>query len=274
MTDQVYPNINTIKKSIMSSCFFENFVLLEEVDSTNDYAKKNYLKLNSGIIVAKKQSAGRGRLGKSWKSNFSGALTFSLLFDFKDLEMAEKIFKYSSLLSAEAIHKALMTFDDISKSSNKLTIKWPNDIISENKKICGILVEGIYEAETPKKLVIGIGLNIGALGLELKKDKDMEKASSIQEQYGFLPSADELFLRLTAAVSKVFLKGEPDFGYINSHSFLNGKEVSYYRDKDISKQEEKAKVLFIDDSCRLVVEDSFGNIRKIISANSVRIVED
>lgn len=148
-----------------------NLICLEKVNSSNTYAKAL---LNSGeplepytVIYAKEQSQGRGRLGRSWHSREGDSLCMSLILPHS--------FKTGiTLLSALGVYKALK---DI---YSDLKIKWPNDIIANNKKLCGILTEG-----TVKGTVAGIGINLNstdfpedisnkAISLRLLTDKSFD----------------------------------------------------------------------------------------------------
>lgn len=123
-----------------------NIICLSKVNSTNTYAKAL---LNSGeplkpytVIYTKEQTEGRGRLGRDWVSKEGDSLCMSLILPYTCKPGI-------TLLCALGVYKALRSiYPDIK-------IKWPNDIIAENKKICGILTEG-----TQNGTVTGIGINL------------------------------------------------------------------------------------------------------------------
>ncbi len=131
-----------------------NVQFLNEVDSTNTYAKRlaSQGAPAGTVIVADKQTAGKGRLGKSFHSP-SGGLYFSIILR-PDLPLKDMM--SVTACTAAAIHQAL--------SDNHITakIKWVNDLFLNGKKICGILSEGSFNAELLSMdfLVIGIGINI------------------------------------------------------------------------------------------------------------------
>lgn len=123
-----------------------NTVFLESVDSTNSYLKRIIKEsgLSKGLaVMAKVQTAGRGRLGRTWLSN-SDTLCMSIA-------VQNEYCEGFTLLAALAVFKALKGFCP----ENKLQVKWPNDIICDGKKLCGILCERV-DAYT----VIGIGVNV------------------------------------------------------------------------------------------------------------------
>lgn len=112
--------------------------------STNDYAKEHYVELqNRDVIVCDTQTNGRGRFDRVWKSG--NDVTFSIVFH----EHAP-----FSLSIPLAIVQALQKFHIESM------IKWPNDILVQGKKVCGILIESIYEGNNLLAQIVGIGVNI------------------------------------------------------------------------------------------------------------------
>ena len=112
-------------------------IKLDAIDSTNSYLKKLLAKepLNDlTVVISKHQTKGRGRNGNVWTNNASLNLAFSIYKRFNDLKISDKF-----ILN---IISSLSVFQLLSENKlNKLTIKWPNDIMAENKKISGILIE-------------------------------------------------------------------------------------------------------------------------------------
>ncbi len=123
----------------------------KSVKSTNDIALKLIKKKYNfpAIISSEKQTKGRGTMGKKWVSK-KGNLFLSIFFEMNKKKID---FKKFAILNAYLIKSILSK-----KFSNKITIKWPNDIIYEKRKICGILQETIINAEK-KFLIVGIGIN-------------------------------------------------------------------------------------------------------------------
>lgn len=108
------------------------------LNSTNDTAK-NYPV--GSVILAKEQLAGRGRMGRHWQSDRGNLFLSVVVPDFKDKT------PLLSFLAAVSVAKALDEFHP--------TLKWPNDVLINNKKVCGILLE-----QADNGIIIGIGLNI------------------------------------------------------------------------------------------------------------------
>ena len=123
----------------------------KSVKSTNDIAHKLIKKKNvrPTIILSEEQSKGRGTMGKKWISK-KGNLFLTIFFDMSKKKVD---FKKFSVLNAHLLKSIL-----IKKFSNKIKIKWPNDLLFKGKKICGILQETLINAEK-EFLIVGIGIN-------------------------------------------------------------------------------------------------------------------
>ena len=123
----------------------------KSVKSTNDVAlrliKKRYYRPT--IISSEKQTKGRGTMGKKWISK-KGNLFLTIFFE---LNQKKIDFKKFAILNAYLIKTIL-----VKNFSNKIKIKWPNDLLIEKKKICGILQETVNNHEK-KFLIVGIGIN-------------------------------------------------------------------------------------------------------------------
>ena len=132
-------------------------IWLDSVDSTNEEAKRRLKDCTKSTwIISKKQSKGKGRNGNSWVSsegNFSGSLIF-----FPTVERSQ--FHFYGFFFAVALYN---TLKKILKDDTDIRLKWPNDILIENGKVAGILLESI---ETNKKsgvgLIIGVGVNLNS----------------------------------------------------------------------------------------------------------------
>ena len=123
----------------------------KKVKSTNEIAlrliKKNYSEPT--LIISEKQTNGKGRVGKKWVSK-KGNIFLSLFFKFNQRKIN---FKQFAILNAFLIKKV------ISKTiSTNVTIKWPNDLLFNKKKFCGILQE-VIKFDNFDYLIVGIGLN-------------------------------------------------------------------------------------------------------------------
>ena len=126
-------------------------IKFKSVKSTNDVALKliRKKKLTTALISSEIQTQGRGTMGKKWVSK-KGNLFFSIFFEINSKKIN---FKHYAILNAYLLKKIISK--EISK---KIKIKWPNDLLFNKKKICGILQE-VINYNKKKFLIIGVGIN-------------------------------------------------------------------------------------------------------------------
>ena len=130
----------------------ETHIHLERVNSTNDYIKSNCLSYPEGAVVtADIQTSGKGRLGRVWESDDKNSLYMSVLLK---PDVKSVFLPLITLMCGLAICNALK---ELGISGCK--IKWPNDIVCENKKLCGILCESII-INGKINIIAGIGINL------------------------------------------------------------------------------------------------------------------
>ncbi len=182
-----------------------NIIKLNAIDSTNNYLKK--IIVDEGIsdytvVTAKFQTEGKGQLGTKWDSEDSKNLICSVYK--KDINIkAQNQFVISALVSL-ALIKTLRK-----ANLSNLHIKWPNDIMSDNKKICGILIENIVKENYIKDSVIGIGLNVNQTIFN-----NLPNATSIKNLLGTSYSKDEILNDLVKNIE--FFFNELEKASINS----------------------------------------------------------
>lgn len=131
-----------------------NIIRIEETTSTNDEARKAEY-AHGDLIVAERQTRGRGQRGNSWSSGEGQNLTFSLVVEPVFLP-ADRQF-----LLSEAV--ALAVTDTLAASGIEAQVKWPNDIYIGGRKTAGILIENDICGATLSRSIIGIGLNVNQI---------------------------------------------------------------------------------------------------------------
>lgn len=138
-----------------------NLEIFESIPSTNDFLKNKPLSPHLKVCLAEHQTKGRGRMGRSWASPFGRNIHCSFSYTFnRDIGEISGL----SLVIGILIAKALESFDQ----SLKPLLKWPNDIYMNNKKIGGILIDLMAEANGSCRAIIGVGLNINMKDIKLK----------------------------------------------------------------------------------------------------------
>ena len=143
--------LKNVKEEYLARC--GKWVILDEVDSTNDYLLQLAEKIEvvPTVCLAEMQTRGRGRLGRSWFSPFGKNIYFSLLWPLKK-GLAE--LQGLSLVVALAVVHALEKLGLIN-----LSVKWPNDVLCESKKLSGVLLSVHADVNDMGYVVIGIGIN-------------------------------------------------------------------------------------------------------------------
>ncbi len=155
-----------------------NIIKFPELDSTNLYVLKNIAELEHGdVILADSQTAGRGRLGRVWFSPAGKNLYFTIVL--KDNLSAKIPVHFYTILASLAVLKALRNY------KIKPNLKWPNDVLVNGRKICGILAEANKQG-----LAVGIGLNVNMNKSEL--DKIDKPATSLLLESGAEQNRDKL----------------------------------------------------------------------------------
>lgn len=133
-----------------------NIIKLSAIDSTNSYLKElsKQMSISDGTIVwATHQKEGRGQQQNVWSSQEGKSLTFSIYKRFEGVPI-EQHFKIAMAVSLGV--KIALDYLNVPA----VTIKWPNDIMSYQKKCCGILIENELKSNVVSSSVIGIGLNV------------------------------------------------------------------------------------------------------------------
>jgi len=138
------------QKEVFKGLNLENidFYLLDTVDSTNTFAKERLLNKEYLVVISEQQTSGRGRQGKEWYSPDAGNIYMTIKFKDKNPAPLSLII---GLLISEAM-------DSASGQKINAGLKWPNDLLINKKKICGILIESEINADEVE-FIVGIGIN-------------------------------------------------------------------------------------------------------------------
>ena len=178
----------------------ESIFCYETIDSTNLQAKRLSQEgcKNGTLVVAECQEAGRGRRGRSWESPLGTNISMSLLLK---PEIEPNHASMITLVTALAVAKA------ISKLTGKRAdIKWPNDIVMNGKKICGILTEMSLQSGEIEDIIVGIGINVNtqqfpkeiqdiATSIYLETGMRLSRVELIQAVWKFFEMDYEIYLQ-------------------------------------------------------------------------------
>ncbi len=167
-------------------------IKLNAIDSTNSFLKelcRDYVLENFTVVVADEQTNGRGQQSKTWESEPFKNLTASIFATELHLDIIDV--KYLNFTASLAVYDLLIDYNipDIS-------IKWPNDIMSGNKKLCGILIDNRIKNQEINSCIIGFGLNVN----QEKFPDYLENATSFKNLTSLNYNLDDV---LTALVGKM-----------------------------------------------------------------------
>lgn len=190
-----------------------HIIKLDAIGSTNTYLKQLSVagKVEDGLaVVARFQTDGRGQMGTTWSSQDAKNLTFSVFKNVSFLDIEQHF--YISIAVSLAVYEALNRL-----GIQRVKVKWPNDILSDNKKIAGILIENVIKLNVVTGSVIGIGLNVNQTNFT-----DLPLASSMLLLSGQVYDLDEV-------LSVVLKQIDIHFDYLKNGQFtmLKSRYESY-----------------------------------------------
>lgn len=227
-----------------------------ELESTNSEVLRQAARLDHGaVVVAESQTAGRGRRGAPWLARPGEGLTFSVWLQ---PEAARALWPRLSLVAGLAVAEAMQAF------GIEAQIKWPNDLLVDGRKLCGILVEA-----GARGVVVGIGINVN--GTEFPPELDGQ-ATSMKLAGGRGFEAGEVLGLVLRSLHRLAGRIGADFpeviGRIRERCALSGHQVRL----ESGSGPLRGVVEGIGDRGELVVVADDGR-HEILQAHEVRIVD-
>ena len=252
-----------VKNSLNCVHIGSDIVFLPEIDSTNNLAKKRARNnAQEGlVIIAESQTGGRGRMGRLWHSPPETGIYLSILL--KPNLKPDQL----SLITLLAGVSTILTINEL--SHQRANLKWPNDILINNKKVCGLLCEMTQKQGDSFSVVIGIGINVNqmpeqfpeylkktATSLRIVNGSPINRLTLIRSLLTALDREYHFFL--TEGGSSVIKKWK-----LNTDLF--GKRVAVKRGKVITM----GTAINLDESGRLVVCRDNGHDETIDSGEII-----
>jgi len=231
-----------------------------EITSTNDIAKKLASEgaREGTVIVAQRQTGGRGRFGKKWVSPVGG-LWFSIILRPKIRPQEINLLTFLASVSVcNIINQSLRT---------RSSIKWPNDILLDEKKVCGILTETAICSGSLEYVVIGIGINTNNRVYLFPEDL-RKNSTSLIEITGEEIDNKALLTRLLREIEDYYrILKVGNYNRIlrdwKKHCCLLGKEITIHENGETFTGE----AIDVDYQGALLIKLEDGSIRKILSAS-------
>ena len=231
----------------------------DEITSTNTYALENFEELDDFCAIsADVQTQGRGRFDRTWVSNETENIYLSFVLKPQNTKFITNITQYLSVVIANVIEKYGVSTQ----------IKWPNDVLISEKKVCGILCESKLKNNKIQGIVLGTGINLNmtqetiaainrpATSLNLELGKPINKPEFLKELIF------EFEKNYNNAIEKGFLSFEKD--YLSRVNFLGKKILIQQRD---GAPKEEYTALNIDKNGNLVVLTKENTEKTILSGD-------
>ncbi len=172
-----------------------DIIKVDAIASTNTFLRElNREKqlIDPVCVTATEQLAGKGQMGTVWQSNAGENLTCSVFMPVSGLKLVDQF--YISISTSLAICDMLSNI-----MVPKLSIKWPNDILSDRLKICGVLIENVVKNGRLTGAIIGIGININQVAFD-----NLPQAGSLIQILGKSFNIEEILHMLVATLEKRF----------------------------------------------------------------------
>src|SRR3972149_2024918 len=230
-----------------------NIIYLETIDSTNNYAnkiiKEKHIKEGT-VIWAKEQTHGKGHGKNYWESDAGENLTFSIIYhpDFLNINDHFYISKFISLGLTDFLENEI----------DSVSIKWPNDIYVENKKIAGILIENIILKDKITTSVIGIGLNVNQKSFYSDAPNPVSLTQITQKEYNLEKVLENLLVCLNKQYAKLKFGDKKDIFVQYLEKLYRFNSYSQYK---AGNTYFNGKIIGISAIGELIIEKSDGEIR-------------
>ena len=252
-----------ITKDLNTKFIGKNLYVYKEVASTNTVAK--FLSMNNiengSVVISERQTKAKGRSGKSWESPLGGIWLSIILNPNVDYSKLPLI----TLATGVAVAKTLERV-----GIENPEIKWPNDIIINDKKVCGILTEAVTKFNTIENVIIGVGIDAN-LNLADFPEELQDGTTTLQIELGRAGNENLLigmFLEEFEKIANLFIeeKYEDILKEWRKRSYTIGKIVEV---REPFNTYYDAYVLGIGKEGALVVEKIDGTLEKVISGECI-----
>lgn len=243
------------------------------LDSTNSLAMQlvpDLVSRRPALILAEQQTAGRGRGAHQWFSD-AGALTFSLVLDVKPIPAAQR--SLISIATGIAVRRTLeqtLNGFDVGPGSpsraREVSVKWPNDVLIDDRKVCGVLTELSCDANQVS-VVIGVGVNVNNSLVSLPA-QIQSKATSIYDLCSQSVDLSDLLIRLLQEIRASCKQLHTDqlgiIDELNDFHVLSDKQVQV----DLGNQVVEGMCVGVDQNGCLLLKTADG-VRPIVAGSIV-----
>jgi len=211
------------------------------------------------VVIAGTQTAGKGRIGRTWLSPV-GSLAMSVILK-PSVDNLPQLVMIASLAVVRAIKKV---------TGLKTQIKWPNDVLVKNKKVCGILIENEVKGGKVNSAIIGIGINVNFDPLDFPEITGI--ATSLSHEIGTEISKVELTSTLLSELERLYLEaqaGAPVYREWQENMETLGRWIKVKNGETV----EQGKAETVTENGNLVLRRADGSLTEIV-AGDVTIIKE
>jgi len=211
------------------------------------------------VVIAGTQTAGRGRIGRTWLSP-EGSLAMSVILK-PSLDKLPQLVMIASLAVVRAIKNV---------SGLETQIKWPNDVLLKGKKVCGILIENEVKGGRVNFAIIGIGININFEPLAFPEITDI--ATSLSHELGTELSKVELISALLLELERLYLEAQAG-AHIYGEWQKNMETLGRWIQVKTGKTVEQGKAETVTENGNLILRHTDGSLAEIV-AGDVTVIKE
>jgi BirA family biotin operon repressor/biotin-[acetyl-CoA-carboxylase] ligase len=264
-------NSDQIKKKLNTSIFGKYIYYLPETESTNTYG----LRLaqegapEGTVILTDFQKAGRGRQNNNWESSKESNILMSVIL--RPRLKIERVVRITLATSDIIISSLENILEKTSHNPIQFSVKWPNDILANEKKLGGVLTESSLRDKEVIYVVVGIGININQDLSELSEET-REIATSLRHETNTLFERENIIVQIISLFEKKYLNLERN-GYSNVAAdwkrYCNclGRAIEIKTYAGV----ERGKFMDINDDGALIFSSEKGQVKELISG-SIRYI--
>lgn len=249
----------TLQLQLNTNTFGQSLTCYEEIDSTNSCLLEqlsNHCLPDGMVLVAKRQTAGRGTGGKRWESSNSESLLMSLLLQTPLRQQP------LSFLPAIALVRTLRGFDGIDAH-----LKWPNDVLVGTRKLAGILCESATQPNQQQAWVVGVGINVNQRQFP---DSLQNVAISMRQITGKSYPIERLFQDYLLEMEQLYYSPQDLVQSWLMHTKMIGKTITATKQGVLRR----VKVVGLSAEGYLIVDNQHGEREVWMSSNQLHIDQD
>jgi BirA family biotin operon repressor/biotin-[acetyl-CoA-carboxylase] ligase len=247
-----------IKAGLKTSMMGKNIHYFKETESTNTLARDMAGSVDEGtVVIAESQTGGRGRMGRKWISP-EGGIWLSVILKPKMQPLhAPRI----TLLAGVAAAKTIRSYGLSAK------IKWPNDVLINGKKVCGILTEIGAEMDSIQYVVVGVGIDAN-VDTETFPEEFRDSSTSLKNELGYDINRVEFVQKLLIELEALYLKFQKEsFTSIMEEWRMMSATIGQWVKITTQSRIIYGEAVGVDSDGTLIIETGEGRLEKIVAGN-------